>query len=127
MITKKDFESLIQLSLDHPDGTSYQPVETLPDGRQLCLVMGWKLGYDEGEYYQLKVGNNLYTLCSKLAVNVDDLQRDYGLDWYEPLVKETGDVWMTDQAVTKYDDADWVNEEAKEIKEAFERGELEVE
>lgn len=127
MITKKDYESLIQLSLNHPDGTSYQPVETLPDGRKLCLVIGWQVGYDEGEDYQLKVGNTLYTLCEKLAVNVDDLQCDYGVDWYEPWDKKTGDVWMTDQSVVKDDDVDWINEQAKEIKEAFERGELEVE
>lgn len=126
MIAKNDYESLVNLSIAHPEGTVYQPIETLPDGRKLCLVLGWSVGYDDGEDYQLKIGTTIYTLCRKLAVNIDDLQCDYGVDWYEPWDKETGDVWGTDSAVVKNEDVDWINEQAKEIKEAFERGELEV-
>lgn len=93
-----------------------------------------KVGYQTIEqaqnFIKSRIENDTHTVedwNSPLAVNIDDLQCDYGFDWHEPCVKETGDIWITDQAVTKDDDVDWVNEEAKEIKEAFERGELEVE
>ena len=127
MITKKQFLDCVNTAKDNPDGVVWHVMGRLKDGRELCLVFGYEEGYEDGEDYQIKEGDETWTLCCKLAVNIDDLQAGYDYDWYMPSDKKTGGIWNTDMAVCKEaTDVDWYNEEAKAIIEAFDKGELEV-
>ena len=107
------------------DGTSWLGMGKLNDGLELCLVFGWDTGYDEGEAYQMRIGNTLYTLCSKLAVNIDDLQADFDVDWYMPYA-EDGEVYDTCMAVAEPFNYEWYKEQAKTIIEKLNNNELEV-
>ena len=130
MITKKQFLDCVNTAKNNPDGTVWHVMGKLKDGRELCLVFGYEEGYEDGEDYQIKQGDETWTLCCKLAVNIDDFQAGYNYDWYMPSDKKTGDVWDTDMAVCIGDGTpsslDWYNEQAKAIIKAFDRGELEV-
>ena len=123
-LVKNDFTSAINtlLSEDGVNGVIYQPISTLDDGRDLCIVFGWCEGYADGnEDYQ----RDGYTLCAKLAINIDDLQCDYDIDWYMPWDDE-GNVYDTDMALSKdFDDADWYNQQAEVITKALNAGQLE--
>lgn len=112
------------------DTVNWLVVGKLADGRELCLVFGWVEDYepDENLYQQtLEHGGQFtYTLCAKLAVNVDDLQCDYDIDWLQPYRKD-GEVWDTETAITKGEyDFDWYKAEAKAIIEAIDKGDFEV-
>lgn len=126
-ITTKDFQSAINTLSANPDGVVYQTVDTLDDGRDLCLVFGYSDGYDEGDApHQIKQGKTIYTLCAKLAVNIDDLQCDFEVDWFMPW-NQMGDVVDTCEAVTG-DKVQlyYYNAIAKEIVENLNKGILEV-
>lgn len=125
-ITKEDYNNLVQNALAHKDGVVWHTMETLEDGRDLCLVMGYEEGYDKGEKYQDEIEGTIWTLCQKLAVNIDDLQCDYGMDWYMPWDVKSGEVWDTDMSVKDDTDVDWYNDQAKSIVEGLESGTLEV-
>lgn len=124
MITKEMFENAVKAFEDDDavNGTVYYPVRHLKDGRYLCLVFGWVDGYQDGnEDYQ----RDGYTLCCKLAINIDDLQCDYDTDWYMPWDSK-GDVYDTDMALTKgFDDVDWYNKQADIITEMLNTNKLE--
>ena len=125
-ITKEEYNNLVQNALAHKDGVAWHTMETLEDGRDLCLVMGYEEGYDRGEKYQDEIEGTIWTLCQKLAVNIDDLQCDYGIDWYMPWDVKSGEVWDTDMSVKDDTDVDWYNDQAKSIVEGLESGTLEV-
>lgn len=116
---------MLQSMLKDSDGCTWVDMETLEDGRKLALVMGYQTGYDEGEEFQIKENGTVWALCAKLAVNIDDLQCDYGLDWYMPYNKD-GDVYDTEMAVTSKTDLDWYKEQAKIIAKQLNEGTLEV-
>jgi len=124
MITRKMFEDAVK-AFEHCDtinGTVYYPVKHLKDGRNLCLVFGWVDGYqDGGEDYQ----RDGYTLCCKLAINIDDLQCDYDVDWYMPWDSK-GEVYDTNMALTRgFDDVDWYNKQANIIAKMLDTNKLE--
>ena len=124
---RKGFEDSIKTVKEAGEGVSWVPMEKLKDGREVCLVVGWGEGYDEDDgLIQQKVGDDVYTLCAKLAVNIDDLQADYGMDWYEPWDKKSGEVWDTDMAVSDASDFDWYADQAKKIAKGLDKGTLEV-
>lgn len=128
-VTKQMFVDAIQ-TLENGDGegTVYYEVGRLKDGRALCLVFGYEDGYDPDLCHQRMFGNTLYTLCCKLAINIDDLQCDYDIDWYMPW-SENGDVYDTNGAVV--DDLDVLvdsyNDEAKTIIQGMDNGTLKLE
>lgn len=130
-IATKDFQSAVSTMKNNIDGVVYQTVDTLDDGRDLCLVFGWADGYDEGDAsYQIKQGKTIYTLCAKLAVNIDDLQADFEASWYMPW-NEMGDVVDTCEAVEGGAhglelQVDYYNAIAKDIIENLNNGKLEV-
>lgn len=126
MINPKTYKESIKQVVDNTAGTSWIEMEELKDGRKLCLVFGYEEGYGEGEDYQIRLGNSLLTLCAKLAVNIDDLQCDYDIDWRMPWDKKSGEICDTDMAVCKNDNFTWYEKEAKEIKEGLDNGTLEV-
>lgn len=129
MISIKEIEDKIAWVRDN-DGVAWVKMGTLPDGRELCLVFGWCEGYDpDDDMIQKTVdhgGSYTFTLCSKLAVNIDDLQCDYDFDWHMPSWKNDGEVCDTDMAVCKKFDLDYYIGESKAIIKGFEKGELEV-
>ena len=61
-----------------------------------------------------------------MAVNIDDLQSNFGWDWHMPWRKDNNDIINTLMAVTKYDDSDWYNEQARMIAEELNKGLCEV-
>lgn len=66
------WDKMIQSMLEDSNGCTWVDMETLEDGRKLSLVMGYQKGYDEGEEFQTKDNGTVWTLCAKLAVNIDD-------------------------------------------------------
>ena len=130
MITLKEYEECVKSAMNciGGDGTAWHVMGTLKDGRELCLVFGYEAGYDEDKSLeQIIQDGKVYTLCSKLAVNIDDLQADYDFDWYMPFATDgSGEVFDTDMAVCKPYSVDWYNEQAKEIINMFDEGKLEV-
>lgn len=134
-ITRQQYIDMVEQAKNNPDGTVWHVMETLNDGRQLCLVMGYQEGYDKGEPYQITTkSGEVLTLCEKLAVNIDDLQCDYDVDWYMPWDKKSGEVWDTDTSVwdcTKENEWDfgseyYLNDAALRIAEGLNNGTLEV-
>ena len=130
---RKAYANLVKKALDNKDGATWMECKTLDDGRKLCLVMGWCEGYEKGEGYQFEKDGIIYTLCSKLAVNIDDLQCDFDMDWYMPWDKETNEVYDTCMAVDKlehdqdiYGNATWYDEQANIIVKALNWKTMEV-
>ena len=126
MITSKMFKDAIKAFDDDNDinGVVYYPVKRLDDGRDLCIVFGYVDGYTDGDEDYQRDG---YTLCCKLAINIDDLQCDYDIDWWMPWDKD-GNIYDTDMALTKdYDDVSWYNQQAEIIAKMLNAGELECE
>ena len=109
------------------DGVSYIPLSKTDDGKTIALVLGYELGYNDGEDYQVKVGNNTYTLCGKIAINIDDLQCDYDYDWYMPSNKD-GDIYDTSMALSKNhaEDLTWFLGEAEEMISLMNKGVLTI-
>lgn len=122
-LTKEMIKSSVDWCLENHDGVSFIEMGTLEDGRKLCLVFGWENGYDKGEDFQYHDDEGLWTLCSKLAVNTDDLQCDYEMDWTMPY-HEDGEVWATDMAVRKDEDGEYYMKEAKYMIDALNSGEV---
>lgn len=119
------WDKMLSSMLKDSNGCTWVDIETLEDGRKLALVMGYQTGYDEGEEFQIKENGTVWTLCAKLAVNIDDLQCDYDVDWYMPYTKD-GDVYDTEMAVTSKTDLEWYKEQAKIIAKQLNEGTLEV-
>lgn len=125
-INKKEYNELVEMAKNNLDGTSWHVMGKLKDGRELCLVMGYGGDYEKGEKYQVIKNGIVYTLCQKLAVNIDDLQCDYDMDWYMPSYKDDGEVWYTETSVKSDKDVDYYNKEAEAIIKSFEKDELEI-
>lgn len=119
------WDKMLSTMLKDSEGCTWVDMETLEDGRKLVLVMGYQTGYDEGEEFQIKDNGTVLTLCAKLAVNIDDLQCDYDVDWYMPYTKD-GDVYDTEMAVNSKTDLEWYKEQAKIIAKQLNEGTLEV-
>lgn len=121
-VSVKQFKNAINKMLDESyiDGVSYIPLDKTPDGKMVALVIGWQDGYEDGEKWQVKMpmlnGEDLiFTLCAKVAINIDDLQCDYNFDWYMPSNKD-GDIYDTDSALT----GDYVEDLSRLLSEAEE-------
>ena len=112
---------------DIDSGTYYFELGKTDDGKTIALVLGYELGYNDGEDYQVKVGNNTYTLCAKVAINIDDLQCDYNFDWYMPSNKD-GDIYDTSMALSKNhaEDLTWFLSEAEEMIKLMNKGVLTI-
>lgn len=124
-ITEKDIREKVEWVRKN-DGVAWFRMGQLEDGRELALVIGWGEGYEKNECdIQEQVGDTLYTICSKLAVNIDDLQCDYSWDWYMPWDKD-GEIWDTETTVPNdYKiPLDWYIEESKAMLKAFKKGEI---
>ena len=116
-VSIKQFKNAIDTMLNgYIDGVSYIPLSKTDDGKTIALVLGYELGYNDGEDYQVKVGTKTYTLCGKIAINIDDLQCDYDFDWYIPSNKD-GDIYDTSMALSKNhtEDLTWFLSQAEEM------------
>ena len=127
-VSIKQFKNAIDTMLNgYIDGVSYMPLSKTDDGKTIALVLGYELGYNDGEDYQVKVGDKTYTLCGKIAVNIDDLQCDYNFDWYMPSNKD-GDIYDTSMALSKNhaEDLTWFLSEAEEMINLMNKGVLTI-
>ena len=126
-ITLKDFEKAINIMQDIDSGTYYFELGKTDDGKTIALVLGYELGYNDGEDYQVKVGTETYTLCGKIAINIDDLQCDYDFDWYMPSNKD-GDIYDTSMALSKNhaEDLTWFLSQAEEMIDLMNKGVLTI-
>lgn len=118
-ITYQDFNRAIHNKHKSVDGVIYQEIGKNHRGDMLYLVFGYDEGYDKDEnLYQVEENGIVYTLCAKLAYNIDDLQCDYDIDWYMPYL-ENGDVIDTNQAVGKiHYGEEWYNSQAQLLLQA---------
>lgn len=133
-VSVKQFKNAVDSMLNESyiDGVSYITLDKTDDGKTIAIVIGWQDGYDDGEKWQVKMpllnGEKLiFTLCAKVAINIDDLQCDYNFDWYMPSTKD-GDIYDTDSALTgdyKRDLA-WLLSEAKEMINLMKKGVLTI-
>lgn len=128
-ITLKDFEKAIDIMKNTDSGTYYFELGKTDDGKTIALVLGYELGYNDGEDYQVKVGTETYTLCGKIAINIDDLQcdYDYDFDWYMPSNKD-GDIYDTSMALSKNhaEDLTWFLSQAEEMMNLMDKGVLTI-
>ena len=127
-VSIKQFKNAIDTMLNgYIDGVSYVPLSKTDDGKTIALVLGYELGYNDGEDYQVKVGTETYTLCGKIAVNIDDLQCDYDFDWYMPSNKD-GDIYDTSMALSKNhaEDLTWFLSQAEEVINLMNKGVLTI-
>ena len=117
---------LARMVQDNNSGTWHQVLETTDDEREICLVVGWEDGYEKGEKFQQDNGDGtVRTLCGKIAVNIDDLQCDYDVDWEMPHW-EDGEVYDTSMALVGAEDLPFFEAEARAVALLINRGELEV-
>ena len=129
-ISIKDFEKGIDdMRNAYIDGVVYFPIDKTDDGKTIALVLGWQDGYNDGETYQTKMGDTTLTLCGKIAVNIDDLQCDYGWDWYMPEVKGMSDVFDTGLYLSKNPeglkkDYDYICELVDKVLDGYKNGDL---
>lgn len=126
MITKRTFEDMIDCAVHTDCGTVFFSVGEVEYGdeyRDVCLVLGWTKGYEEGEKYQEIECGNLYTLCGKIAFNTDDLQCDYDWDWSMPVFAD-GDVMDTEIAISGVEDYESFVKNAEYVIEKMNSGEL---
>ena len=127
-VSIKEFKNAIDTMLNgYIDGVSYIPLSKTDDGKTIALVLGYELGYNDGEKWQVKVGTKTYTLCGKIAINIDDLQCDYDYDWYMPSNKD-GDIYDTSMALSKNhaEDLTWFLGEAEEMINLMNKGVLTI-
>lgn len=59
--------------------------------------------FDEENLKDLESDENGWVICGKIAVNIDDMQSDYELDWYMPS-EESGEVWDVEWTIYKDED-----------------------
>ena len=127
-VSIKQFKNAIDTMLNgYIDGVSYIPLSKTDDGKTIALVLGYELGYNDGEKWQVKVGTKTYTLCGKIAINIDDLQCDYDYDWYMPSNKD-GDIYDTSMALSENhaEDLTWFLGEAEEMINLMNKGVLTI-
>ena len=95
-----DAKSLADFIQDALNGLKEDEVATYyyKLGGRFHYVMGADdaKNYDAEDLKELALTNNGNPIVGKIAVNCDDLQCDYDMDWYMPINDRTGDVWDTE-------------------------------
>ena len=124
-ITARAYRECINIALKNKDGVAYFKLGKTSKGQTIALVIGWEVGYEWGERYQIKdFSGTIYTLVGKIAVNTDDLQCDYDWDWMMPWNKDN-DIYDTNVAI---DDTvtqlEWFQDEAEIIEKMLKDGVL---
>lgn len=129
MISYSEFEKGVKRALEQKDGVVFFKVGKTPDDRDIAIVIGWDdaCGIDEdSDIYYLE---NHYILSAKVAYNCDDLQCDYGWDWYMPEVKGMSDVFDTGLYLSKNPeglkkDYDYICELVDKVLDGYKNGDL---
>lgn len=106
MISFSEFEKGVKRVFEQKDGVTFFKVGKTPENKDIAIVIGWDdtCGLDENiETYYMETYyiENHCILSAKVAYNCDDLQCDYGWDWYMPEVKGTNDVLDTGLFLSK--------------------------
>ena len=127
-VSIKEFKDAIDTMLNgYIDGVSYIKLGKTDDDKTIAIVIGWQDGYNDGEKWQVKCGDLTFTLCAKVAINIDDLQCDYNFDWYMPSNKD-GDIYDTNIALSGdyRSDLAWLLGEAEEMMKLMDKGVLTI-
>lgn len=123
-ISVKEYRRGIETALKNIDGVVFFTLGKTNRGQTLALVLGWEVGFERGERYQIEENGHLYTLVGKIAVNTDDLQCDYDWDWMMPWNRDN-DIYDTNVAI---DDTatqlEWFLDEAEVIEKMLRDGVL---
>lgn len=125
-LTKEQFDrAVVGMVNQKYDGTWHCKIGTY-NGKEVAIVIGWSDAYDKGDAkYQIEQFGNVWTLCAKIAINIDDLQCDYDYDWYMPQYAD-GDVYDTDSAIADGTLA-YLKDEAETVLAMLASGELTLE
>lgn len=125
-LTKEQFDRAIDgmVNLKYDGTWSYKVGQH--NGRDVAIVLGWSCDYAEGgAKYQIKLFGKTWTLCGKIAINIDDLQCDFDCDWAMPLMKD-GDVYDSEHAINDKS-LDYLTDEAEFVMAELKNGVLKIE
>lgn len=103
MISYDEFKAGVERALEQKDGVVYFKIGKTPNDKDVAIVIGWDDACGLDEDMEANYIENHYILSAKVAYNCDDLQCDYGWDWYMPEIKETNDVYDTGCYLSKDD------------------------
>ena len=125
-LTKEQFDRAIDgmVNLKYDGTWSYKVGQY--KGRDVAIVLGWTDDYAEGgAKHQIRQFGKTWSLCGKIAINIDDLQCDFDYDWAMPLTK-FGDVYDSEHAI---DDKsfDYLKDEAEFVMFELKNGTLKIE
>lgn len=125
-LSRQQFERAVNGMVNQKyDGTWHCTVGQY-NGHDVAIVLGWSCDYDDGDaQYQIRQFGKTWSLCGKVAINVDDLQCDFDYDWLMPQYHD-GDVYDTDHAIDERS-FDYLMKEALTILSLLETGELTLE
>lgn len=130
-LTKDQLRKAIESMVDEKcDGTWHCKIGQYKE-RNVAIVLGWSCDYDVASqpvaHYLRKFGKT-WTLCAKIAINIDDLQCDFDYDWAMPQYGD-GDVYDTEHAVVADADAElaYLKDEAEWVLQGLRNGELTLE
>ncbi len=101
MISYSEFENGVKKALEQKDGVVFFKIGKTPRDKDIAIVIGWDDACGLDEDMEANYIENHYILSAKVAYNCDDLQCDYGWDWYMPEIKETNDVFDTGLFLSK--------------------------
>lgn len=125
-LTKEQFNrAVVGMVNQKYDGTWHCKVGQ-HNGRDVAIVLGWSCDYADGDaQYQIRQFGKTWSLCGKIAINIDDLQCDFDYDWAMPLTK-FGDVYDSEHAI---DDKsfDYLKDEAEFVMIELKNGNLKIE
>lgn len=102
----KSIENDVKYFAKGGEGCSYYKLGTTVNGTMLYYVMGFQNDdideQDKNNYIMSSDGNAL--LLGKIAVNCDDLQSDFDIDWNMPYSNVDGEVYWTQDEFHKNGD-----------------------
>ena len=129
MISFSEFEKGVKRAFEQKDGVVYFKVGKTPENKDIAIVIGWDDADGLDEDVKAFYIENDCILSAKVAYNCDDLQCDYGWDWYMPEVKGTNDVLDTGLSLSKNPedlkkDYNYICELMEKVLDGYKNGDL---
>ena len=129
MISFSEFEKGVKRAFEQKDGVTFFKVGKTPENKDIAIVIGWDDAYGLDEDMEAYYIENHCILSAKVAYNCDDLQCDYGWDWYMPEVKGTNDVLDTGLFLSKNledlkNDYNYICELVDKVLDGYKNGDL---
>lgn len=129
MISYSEFEKGVKKALEQKDGVVFFKIGKTPNDKDIAIVIGWDDACGLDEDMEANYIENHYILSAKVAYNCDDLQCDYGWDWYMPEIKGTNDVFDTGLFLSKNSeglkqDYNYICELVDKVLDGYKNGDL---